>query len=197
MNPVEMLYLNHQLSKANFTVHSLYYPSAKHDIATNTQLLQKKIQALKLERTHIVAHSLGGIMAMHLLEKSNLPDIDRIVLLGSPLNGSYVAKRLIEWPLVNHLIKNSMNNGLDGNIPTPTQALEIGMIAGNKNSVGIGTLIGGLPEEGDGTVLVSETRHPLLKEHIIVDNNHTGLLFSDETAQLVVTFLRNGSFCNN
>lgn len=194
MNTVEMLYLKRQLTKANFTVHSLSYPSAKHDIAHNTLLLQQKIKALNLDSTHIVAHSLGGIMSMHLLGLDDLPEVERVVLLGSPLNGSYIADKFMAWPLVNRLLKNSMGNGLDGNFPMPTQAYEIGLIAGNSNSLGVGTLVGGLPSESDGTVLLSETKHPILKEHIVVQKSHTGLLFSDEVAGLVVQFLNEGSF---
>ncbi|PWQ93679.1 hypothetical protein DKT75_18880 [Leucothrix arctica] len=194
MNSVEMLYLNHQLSKANFTVHSLSYPSAKHDIAHNTQLLKQKLLALNLDSTYIVAHSLGGIMSMHLLALDGLPKIERIVLLGSPLNGSYIADKFMTWPLVNRLLKNSMGNGLDGNFTMPSMPYEIGMIAGVSDSLGVGTLVGGLPEESDGTVLLSETQHEILKEHIVVDKNHTGLLFSKDVADLTVSFLNTGSF---
>ena len=87
-----------------------------------------------------------------------------------------------------------MDNGLDGDFIIPEEPPEIGMIAGRSDSLGIGSLLGGLPGESDGTVLLRETQHPILKEHIVVDHNHTGLLFSDEVAQLVTQFLNNGYF---
>ncbi|RVU86354.1 alpha/beta hydrolase [Leucothrix sargassi] len=194
MNPVEMLYLKRQLSKYQFKVHSLHYPSARHDIAHNTQLLKQKIRQLDLSNTHIVAHSLGGIMTLCLLAEEQLPIVDRVVLLGSPLNGSYVADRVSQWPIISRLIKNSLKNGLDGQYVLPSQTVDIGMIAGVSESIGIGKLIGGMPEASDGTVLLSETKHPILSQHTVVKKSHTGLLFSKEVAQLTANFLNTGRF---
>ena len=194
MNPVEMLYLKNQLDKANFTVHSLYYPTVNHDIAENTEHLHRKIKALKLPAVHVVAHSLGGVMTMHLLDHDPELVKGRVVLLGTPLNGSYLAKELAGWPVAKQLLENSMDNGLDGDFPIPTKQYDIGMIAGKKSTIGLGLLVGGMPEESDGTVLISETKHPMLKEHIVIDTTHTGLVFSKEAAKLTVNFLNNGSF---
>ena len=194
MNTVEMLYLERQLSQQGFTVHSMHYASVRLDITENTRLLHQKIQTLNLSNLHIVAHSLGGIMAMRLLQRfQDLPP-GRVVMLGTPLNGSYIARRLMNWPLVNRLLENSMADGLDGQSALPhTVNREIGMIAG-KSRAGLGLLVGGLPEDSDGTVLLSETRHPLLKEHIILDISHTGMIFSQKIAHLVGNFLNTGHF---
>ena len=194
MHPVEMLYIKNQLNKANFNVHSLYYPTVNHDIAANTERLHKKIKELKLPKVHIVAHSLGGVMTMHLLNRDPELVKGRIVLLGTPLNGSYLAKRLASWPGAKQLLESSMDNGLDGDFPVPEKKYDIGMIAGNKDTVGLGLLVGGMPEESDGTVLLSETKHSMLKEHIVINKTHTGLVFSKEAAKLTVNFLKNGSF---
>lgn len=194
MNTVEMLYLERQLSHQGFTVHSMHYASVRRNIAENTRQLHQKIQALKLSNLHIVAHSLGGIIAMRLLQQ--FPDLPpgRVVMLGTPLNGSYIAKRLMNWPLVNRLLENSMVDGLDGQSALPHSVnREIGMIAGNSRA-GLGILVGGLPEDSDGTVLLSETQHPMLKEHITLDISHTGMVFSQKIAHLVGNFLNTGRF---
>lgn len=194
MNTVEMLYLERQLSHQGFTVHSMHYASVRQNIAENTRQLHQKIQALKLSNLHIVAHSLGGIIAMRLLQQ--FPDLPpgRVVMLGTPLNGSYIAKRLMNWPLVNRLLENSMADGLDGQSALPHSVnREIGMIAGNSRA-GLGILVGGLPEDSDGTVLLSETQHPMLKEHITLDISHTGMVFSQKIAHLVGNFLNTGRF---
>lgn len=160
MNTVEMLYLERQLSHQGFTVHSMHYASVRRNIAENTRQLHQKIQALKLSNLHIVAHSLGGIIAMRLLQQ--FPDLPpgRVVMLGTPLNGSYIAKRLMNWPLVNRLLENSMADGLDGQSALPRSVnREIGMIAGNSRA-GLGILVGGLPEDSDGTVLLTDVTQP-------------------------------------
>jgi len=196
MNSMEMLYLKHQLEKQDFRVHSLSYESVKYSVEENTQLLYQKIIQLDCNELHIVAHSLGGIMTMHLLEKYPELPIRRIVMLGTPINGSYAAKIICRWKLVGQLLSNSMANGLAGNhVYNASNRHEIGMIAGSiKSPIGFGLLLGKLPEANDGTVLLSETKHPAITQHLVVNKSHTGLIFSRMVGKLVANFLRNGYF---
>jgi len=196
MNAVEMFYLRQQLEKQGFKVHSLSYESVKHSIAENTQRLYQKITSLNCSKLHIVAHSLGGIMTMHLLEKYPELPVDRIVMLGTPINGSYAAKKISRWTFVGQLLTNSMTNGLRGDHRfSDNTPCEIGMIAGSiKSPIGFGLLLGTLPEENDGTVLLSETKHPVISEHLVVNKSHTGLIFSQMVGKLVANFLRTGRF---
>ena len=196
MNSVEMIYLKRQLENQGFMVHSLSYESVKHSIAENTRRLHEKILSLDCTALHIVAHSLGGIMAMHLVEKYPELPIERIVMLGTPINGSYAAKRISRWKIIGQLLTQSMAEGLSGEYSfSQTRRYDIGMIAGSIDSpIGLGILLGELPEENDGTVLLSETKHPVLKEHLVVDKSHTGLVFSPMVGKLVANFLRTGHF---
>jgi hypothetical protein len=70
---------------------------------------------------------------------------------------------------------------------------DIGMIAGSR-SIGLGLLLGGLGEPGDGTVAVAETRAEGLRQHRLLPVTHTGMLFSKQVAREVAYFLRTGSF---
>ena len=195
MNSVEMLYLKYQLEKQNFTVHSLSYQSVRYSIAENTQRLHAEISTIDCDNLHIVAHSLGGVMAMHLLEQYPELPIKRIVMLGTPISGSYAAEKISQWSIVGRLLTNSMAKGLDGNHNFKANEHEIGMIAGSiKSPIGLGLLLGKLPEENDGTVLLSETKHPAVSEHLIVNKSHTGLIFSKMVCDLVTNYLRTGHF---
>lgn len=196
MNAVEMLYLKRQLEKQGFKVHSLSYESVKYSIAENTQKLHQKILTLNCSELHIVAHSLGGIMTMHLLEKYPDLPISRVVMLGTPINGSYAAKRMSQWKIVGRLLTSSMTDGLQGDhVFSDVCQCEIGMIAGSiKSPIGLGLLLGKLPEENDGTVLLSETKHPTISQHLVVNKSHTGLVFSRMVGKLVANFLRTGRF---
>lgn len=195
MNSVEMYYLQRQLELSGFTVHNFFYPSVRRNVADNTRTLCEKIHKLNLDQLHIVAHSMGGIMTMHLLEHCASLPMGRVVMLGTPLNGSYTAHKVSGWPVVNHLLEKSMPSGLDGNYQLPESTdREIGMIAGSNDTMGFGVLFGGMPEKSDGTVLLSETEHPLLKEHIVINTTHTGMIFSQKAAALVTRFLKTGTF---
>ena len=198
MNPLEMRYLGSQLEKTGFNVHYIYYQSVLKSPAENAAIIHEKIKQLNLPNLHLVGHSLGGVLLMHLFdqinaEKDDLPE-GRVVMLGSPVKGSWIAKKVSEWPIVSPLLAKSMPNALSGtDIPDWKTDRDWGMIAGVKGQ-GLGLLTGGMPSTSDGTVLLEETFHSKQKEHIQVNKSHTALLFSKEVAALTSQFLNTGSF---
>ncbi len=195
MNPLEMRFLGWQLEKSGFHIHYMYYQSVLKTPAENARIIHKKIQKLKLEKLHIVAHSLGGIITMHLFDQFNdIPD-GRVVMLGSPVNGgSWIAKKMHNWPIVSPLLSRSMPNALSGeDVPKWNTSHDWGMIAGTRNQ-GLGMITGGLPDEGDGTVLLKETTHSKQSDHVTVKTSHTGLLFSKKVSKLTTQFLNTGKF---
>ena len=200
MNPLEMRYLGGQLEKQGFNVHYVYYQSVLKSPAENATIIHQKIQQLDLPDLHLVGHSLGGVLLMHLFDqiarKVEIDDLPkgRVVMLGSPVKGSWIAQKMSEWPIVSPVLAKSMSKGLSGvDIPEWQTSRDWGMIAGTKNQ-GLGVLTGGLPSQSDGTVLLEETIHPKQKEHITVNKSHTALLFSKKVAELTSQFLITGSF---
>lgn len=194
MNPLEMRYLGKQLSDAGFNVHYAYYQSVLKTSAQNAQSIYKKIKQLNLPNLHIVAHSLGGIITMHLFDQFNDVPEGKVVMLGSPVNGSWIAQKIHGWPVISPLLARSMPSALSGeDLPKWQTQRDWGMIAGTRNQ-GLGILAGGLPGEGDGTVLIKETLHPEQTQHTTVKTSHTALLFSKEVASLTSTFLKTGKF---
>ena len=154
----------------------------------------EKIKKLNLVDLHIVAHSLGGIITMHLFDQFDDIPQGRVVMLGSPINGSWIAQKIQGWPIVSPLLAKSMPSALSGeNIPKWNCNRDWGMIAGTRNQ-GLGVIAGGLPGESDGSVLIEETKHPKQTAHIKINVSHTGLLFSKEAAQLCTQFLNSGKF---
>ncbi|MCK5896156.1 MAG: alpha/beta hydrolase [Cocleimonas sp.] len=194
MHALEMFYLVHQLKKAGFIVHPLSYQSILKTPAQNASVLHRKIRQLKANRLHIIAHSLGGIVTTHLLAQFDDLPKGRVVMLGTPIQGSWFAKKLRYYPLINKLLANSMQQGLSGEgIPEWTSKRRWGMIAGQTKR-GLAIIAGGLPHNGDGTVMVKETRHQHLSAHITLPISHTGMLFSKQVAHYAAYFLLVGEF---
>jgi len=194
MNPLEMRFLGNQLKRAGFNVHYIFYQSVLKNSAQNAREIHKKIKKLNLPNLHIIAHSLGGIITMHLFEQFNDIPSGRVVMLGSPINGSYVAQKVQKWPIISPLLSKSMPSALSGEgIPEWNCQRDWGMIAGTRNQ-GLGVLTGGLSGESDGSVLVEETLHPKQSAHVKVNTSHTGLLFSKEVVLLCCIFLNTGQF---
>ena len=194
MNPLEMRLLGKRLEKSGFNVHYVYYQSVLKTAAQNAQSIHQKILKLNLPNLHIVAHSLGGIITMHLFNQFDDIPSGKVIMLGAPINGSWIAQKVQDWPIISPLLARSMPSALSGeNIPQWKTTRDWGMIAGTRNQ-GLGIITGGLPEEADGTVLVSETLHVKQTAHVTVHSSHTGLLFSKEVAKLIENFLRTGVF---
>jgi len=198
MNPLEMRYLGWQLETLDFNVHYVYYQSVLKSPAENAAIIHEKIKQLNLPDLHLVGHSLGGVLLIHLFDQLKAQETDlpqgRVVMLGSPVKGSWIAQKVSVWPIVSPLVEKSMQNGLSGvDIPEWNTDRDWGMIAGTQGK-GLGFFTGGLPKTNDGTVLLEETIHPKQKEHIEVAKSHTSLLFSKDVANLTGRFLNTGTF---
>lgn len=141
----------------------------------------------------IVAHSLGGLLALRALDLLGdaLPPL-RVVCLGTPLCGSGAAKRLAGWPVASLWMGRSAALLQAGCVDWPARHA-VGMVAGELPR-GLGALVARFDGPHDGTVSVSETRAPALAGHVVVPASHSGLIFSAAALSHVDAFLRDGRF---
>ncbi len=148
--------------------------------------------ALEQGDTHIVAHSLGGLIALQALCEAPELSVPRVVCLGSPLTGSGAATGMLRWAPAAAVFGRSAAL-LQQGVECWQGRAEVGVIAGRVPH-GLGALFAGFADEHDGTVAVVETRLNGLTDHIVIDASHSGLLFSAEAAELAITFLHSGRF---
>lgn len=141
---------------------------------------------------HLVAHSLGGLVALETLSRHPDLQVERVVGLGVPLCGSGAAESLARWPVVPLWLGRSAGLLRGGCVHWP-DGVAVGMVAGNTPH-GLGALFARFDGEHDGTVSVAETRHPRLSDHVIVPASHSGLIFSRQAARQTVAFLADGQF---
>ncbi len=114
MTGLEMGLLARRLVATGFVTRRFFYPSLRNSPAENARRLDRYLQRLQAERIHLVAHSLGGILLLHLFDNyTNLPE-GRVVLMGSPVLGSRVAQRLDAIPGLRLLLGRSGVSGLLG-----------------------------------------------------------------------------------
>lgn len=141
---------------------------------------------------HLVGHSLGGLVILHMLGAH--PEIrpGRVVLLGTPVKGSEVARRLVRSIPARALLGKAASP-LAGGEPLFPPGLSVGMIAGTS-SRGLGRLVTSLQKPNDGTVSVSETLSCDLTDHVQVPVSHTGMLFSRAVAEQAANFIEHGAF---
>jgi pimeloyl-ACP methyl ester carboxylesterase len=172
------------------------YASMTSSISDSAQGLAIFLREQRADTLHLVGHSLGGLVILKLFENGEghqLPP-GRIVLLGSPLNGSRAAQNLARLPFG----KKIMGRGVREELLTERQRRwtgqrELGVIAGSVE-IGLGRLVGVHGAPSDGTIFVEETRLPGILEHLVLRVSHTALPFSSTVARQTAAFLNDGSF---
>lgn len=198
-----MTYLKRQLeSRHGFAGRLFGYRSVRVGLDENAARLAEFAAAAGREAgggpVHLVGHSLGGVLALRMLEEHPDAPEGRVVCLGSPLCGSRAAIGLKRWRWGEEVLGRTLAAGV---LEEPasrwcapvTEDREVGVIAGNR-PIGGGRLLAGFREENDGTVAVSETRLPGARSHLVLPVTQTGLVWSAEVADQVAAFLKKGKF---
>jgi pimeloyl-ACP methyl ester carboxylesterase len=177
-------------------IHLFGYPSMRADLGQNVGALASFVDGLDADVVHLVGHSLGGVVIMHLLNRQPPSHPGRVVCLGSPLRGSATGARMQELPGINQFVGRTLSQVLEQSLPDWSGDREVGVIAGALG-VGLGQLLYHPNEPSDGTVCVSETRLPGISDHIVLGLSHTGLLLSPRAVTQVDYFLSHGQFLHD
>ena len=190
---VDRLTLNTRLSNAGYECHLFNYHVWGKPPAKIAVKLHEFIGEIDAPVVHVVAHSFGGIVTLHLFDQFPFNKKGRVVLLASPVNGSAVAKRIRANPMTRWMLGQSHVNGLSGDVPEWKGWQDIGVIAGNI-PIGMGLVAGGPHLPHDGTVSIEETELKGATDAIIVRESHLSILMSAQVAKQVAIFLRTGKF---
>ena len=192
MRPWALGVLAGRLRQAGYAVSIPAYASVRLTPAQNAERLYAFLKTLPTDSLRVVAHSLGGIVALHLLEKYPELPPGRLVTLGTPAQGSKIARAIKPVPVLGMAFGNSMVEGLSGDDVPQTIGRDWGAVIGTL-PVGLG-----LPflwgEASDGAVRVSEAQHPAQTARIEQRVSHTGMLFSPLTFTYIQRFLQTGQF---
>lgn len=193
MTGLEMGLLARRLRDCGYRTVQFRYHSLTSTVAQNAQQLCRLVKQQGDSTVHLVGHSLGGLVILRALHEQAGLVSGRIVLLGSPVQGSVIAQRLHRYPLSRWLIGRSGEQALLGGRPRWHGRQSLGVIAGTRPA-GVGRLLGGFDGPNDGTVAVSETRLENATASLAFPSSHFGLLFSQPVAAAVCTFLKQGNF---
>ncbi len=186
--------LARRIASQGFATRSWSYPSMRRSLSENADRLAAYCRQQDLRRIYIVAHSMGGLVALRMLERH--PDIicARMALLGTPYVDSHAAHRLAGWPGGRRLLGRSIAEWLATPRPLPRAGCEIGLLAGTR-ALGLGQLVSrNLPLPHDGVVSVAETRVPGAAAQCLLPVTHSCLLISKAVVAQCVAFLKRGRF---
>lgn len=198
MSGLEMALLRRRLRDCGFAVYPFSYPSLWRSPSENAHALSRFVDGIDADVVHFVAHSFGGLVLLHLFEQAPLQRPGRVLMLGTPVHGSAAARHVANWPLFRRLLLGrSVERGLLGGAPGWHGARELGLVAGTRGGLGMGTLFGApLAAPHDGTVSLQETRATWVGAHLSVPYGHFGMLYARPVAEAACRFLRTGAFAD-
>lgn len=184
-----------RIEACGFRASAFSYASVTDELDANARRLAEFSRKQPGEVVHFVGHSLGGLLALRMLDIEAEARAGRIVLIGSPWAGSAAARAVHRWPGGDSLLGRTLTQWYQSTRTDLGRRYEIGVIAGSLG-FGAGSLIAHLPRPHDGTVSVAETRLPTMADHVVLPVTHTGMLTSAHVAQQICAFLEAGRFAH-
>ncbi|WHO72922.1 triacylglycerol lipase [Rhizobium sp. BT03] len=190
------------LSGNGYRVVNVGYPSTRFSIGDLVDIVRPQIDAAAKEsgdgRVHFVGYSMGGLIIRAFLRNDRPPNLGRVIMVGTPNNGSEIADFLKAWPLYRKFYGPAGQQLItDQTAMTElfgTVDYELGIIAGNRTIDPVSSLIIGLRVPNDGKVSVESTRLDGAAAHIVIAATHTFLPVNKTMWNQALSFLRDGRF---
>jgi len=167
--------------------------------ANNAQRLLQLLRAVNSRPMNLVGHSLGGIVILHMLQlnAASEPDeqlqINRVVLIASPVNGSRLAEKMHAKRLFRTILGRSVDQGLLGGAPQDLNGVQTGVISG-AGRAGLAAMFYRPKTLNDGVVETEETLLAGASDTVCLPQSHAIMLFSKGCATKAAQFLKSGRF---
>jgi pimeloyl-ACP methyl ester carboxylesterase len=174
------------------------YPSttAKIEVLSKQAFKTLAPQIKAAEKVHFVTHSMGGILLRQHLEKNQIKNLGRVVMLAPPSRGSEVTDKLgklkpYQW--VNGPAGNQLGTGA-GSLPLQLKApdFELGIIAGDRSINPILSLL--IPGPDDGKVAVARVKPAASTDYLQLHVTHTFTMSNPKVIAQTKHFLKHGNF---
>ena len=194
MMGAEMSLLKRRLRVHGYAVQQFRYRMMTQSLDHNRAQLKQFIEKYPADKTHIIGHSLGGVLALQTLQAYPELPVSSVICLGSPLVDSAAGRRVSRVGAGRAILGKTMPEAV---FETPLKdwsgQARVGVVAGNRG-FGLGKMIGKLPKPNDGVVALAETCLPGIDDHLEVPVGHTGLVLSADVASQCHWFISHGSF---
>ena len=193
MHGVVFALMRSRLHGQGFRTRAFSYPSLRKGLDDNSDALARFLAASCTRPTHLLTHSLGGLVTLRMMARHPSLPLARVVLMGSPVQGSRAAQLLSRFSPTAALLGRSLREWIQAPAPDGPLSAEVGVIAGNRG-LGLGQLIPGIAHPHDGLVSIEETSLPGASDRITLKVSHSEMLVSSQCAEVAGRFFRSGRF---
>lgn len=186
------------LTAEGYFVININYPSRDYSIEELAEnVISEALLTCENRRVNFVTHSMGGILVRQYLSMHNIQNLNKVVMLGPPNNGSEVVDKLCNTPGFSFINGDAGMQLGTGELSVPNKLgdanFNLGVIAGNKSVNWIlSTLI---PDKDDGKVSVESTKLDGMNDHIEMETTHPFMMRNEKVIEQVIYYLKTGSFC--
>ncbi len=178
------------------------YPSTEYKVQVLAEkYLKEAINKCKdkNKEIHFLTHSLGGIIVRYYLNKNDVENIGRVVMLSPPNNGSELVDIIGDFPSFRWRSGPAMQQLKTDNDSLPNLLgpvkFETGIITGNRSYSIFASLM--LSGKDDGKVSVESAKVENMKDFLIVNRTHTFIMNSDIVLKQAYNFIKYGRFKEN
>jgi pimeloyl-ACP methyl ester carboxylesterase len=141
---------------------------------------------------HFVGHSLGGVLVLDMLNAHPEVQAASAVLLGAPVRGCLAGRRLGGARLGRWMMGACRVRWGEREARWRREA-PLGVVAGTL-PLGLGRVLGGLPDANDGVVRVAETEVEGMAARALLAQGHSMLIVSAAVQAMLERFLASGKF---
>ena len=195
MKGPELFYIRYKLWRQGYKTYQFHYSSIIKSPEENAASLYQFVSKIDAEVIHFVAHSLGGIVLNHLFQHHEIKQNGKVVMIGTPLNGSAAAAYLNKKKFLKKILGRSVIKGLLGDAPKWgskkwISKRKICIVAGTSG-IGAGQIVAGsvMSNPNDGTVNLHETHLENADESHEIARSHFLLLASNKVVKIITQFL--------
>lgn len=194
----DMATLSAHLEERGFHCRSLNLPLTRLEFDRSASRVEQALLEMTAgnnRKIHLVGHSTGGLLIRQVLKETSVADlIGRCVQIAAPNQGSslaYTASKVKGYTYYFKTLRSLHTDYIEKlNLPE-AQAVSIGAIAGTRSHLWLGKLLKGA---NDGRVELASVHYPGLADFIELPYGHKEIHHQQETAELIVRFLRSGHF---
>lgn len=162
------------------------------ELVNDVHVHLKNVKIDKRAKLHFIGYSMGGLLADAYIRKYKPANLGRVVMVGTPNQGSEVADYLSQYEAYKDYFGPA---GIELQTARKAKAAdyEVGVIAGSMSVDPISSLLL-IPGPDDGKVAVDRTKLPKMKDHITLSTTHVFMMNNPFVIKQAANFIRDGYF---